>query len=75
MADIDAQLQGIGRYDAEHLALAIEGHGMSISIGLPDRVLAPFVNADRVGADFDAEGATDLVAAFMLKVAANSVFS
>ena len=30
-----------------HLALAIEGHGMSISIGLPDRVLADFVDAIR----------------------------
>ncbi len=52
-----------------HLALAIEGHGMSISIGLPDRVLARFVDAS-----FEREDAVDLVAAFMLKVAANSVF-
>jgi len=57
-----------------HLALAIEGHGMSISIGLPDRVLADFVDPDKVGVGFDAEQATDLIAAFMLKVAANSVF-
>lgn len=50
-----------------HLAIAIEGHGMSISIGLPDRVLAPFID-DR----FEAEQATDLIAAFLLKIAANS---
>ncbi len=50
-----------------HLAVAIEGHGMSISIGLPDRTLAPFID-DR----FDAEQATDLIAAFLLKIAANS---
>ncbi|MCD6351629.1 MAG: hypothetical protein J7M26_05875 [Armatimonadetes bacterium] len=52
-----------------HLAVAIEGHGMSVSIGLPDRVLEPFINDD-----FDADEATDLVAAFMLKITANSVF-
>ena len=52
-----------------HLATAIEGHGMSISIGLPDRVLAPFIDDA-----FDPEAATDLVGAFLLKVAANSVF-
>jgi len=52
-----------------HLALAVEGHGMSVSIGLPDRVLAAYVNES-----FDPQVATDLVAAFMLKIAANSVF-
>jgi formate C-acetyltransferase len=52
-----------------HLALAVEGHGMSVSIGLPDRVLAPFVDEH-----FDPQQATDLVAAFVLKVAANSIF-
>ena len=52
-----------------HLAIAIEGHGMSVSIGLPDRVLAPFIDER-----FDPELATDLIAAFMLKVAANSIF-
>ncbi len=50
-----------------HLAIAIEGHGMSISIGLPDRVLAPFIDNN-----FDPEFATNLVSAFMLKIAANS---
>lgn len=51
-----------------HLALAIEGHAMSVSIGLPDRVLAPFA------AEAESPEAVDLVAAFMLGVAANSVF-
>jgi len=27
-----------------HFAIAIEGHGVSVSIGLPDRVLAPIVD-------------------------------
>jgi formate C-acetyltransferase len=52
-----------------HLAIAIEGHGMSVSIGLPDRVLEPFVDEG-----FDSAYATDLAAAFMLKVAGNSLF-
>lgn len=61
--------EGLQAIALVHLALAIEGHGMSISIGLPDRVLARFVDAS-----FDQGAATDLVAAFMLKIAANSVF-
>ncbi len=52
-----------------HLALHIEGHGLSVSIGLPDRVLAPFVTPD-----LDPELATNLVAAFLLKVNANAIF-
>lgn len=52
-----------------HLATAIEGHGMSISIGLPDRVLEPFIDAS-----FDPACATELVCGFLLKVAANSLF-
>lgn len=52
-----------------HLATAIEGHGMSISIGLPDRVLAPFID------ECDSrEDVTELLVAFMLKVAGNSVY-
>ena len=51
-----------------HLATALEGHGMSISLGLPDRVLAPLVD-DRL----DRGRATELIAAFRLKVAANSL--
>jgi pyruvate-formate lyase len=52
-----------------HLAIHIEGHGFSVSIGLPDRVLAPFIKDD-----FDAGEATALVAAFLLKIHMNSVF-
>lgn len=50
-----------------HLAVAVEGHGLSLSIGLPDRVLAhlaPSVAGNRE--------AVDLVKAFMLRVAANA---
>ena len=53
-----------------HLATAIEGHGMSISIGLPDRVLEPFIEDTRE----DADATTDLLCAFLLKVAANSAY-
>jgi formate C-acetyltransferase len=52
-----------------HLALHLEGHGLSVSIGLPDRILAPFL-----GGEMDRERVTIDVAAFMLKIAANSVF-
>ncbi len=52
-----------------HLALAIEGHGWSVSIGLPDRALARFA-----APDLDPGEATALIAAFLLKLAANSIF-
>ncbi|NSW58573.1 MAG: hypothetical protein HPY44_21385 [Armatimonadetes bacterium] len=52
-----------------HLAIHIEGHGMSVSTGLPDRVLAPFIQHD-----FDPEQVTNLIAAFMLKITANSLY-
>ncbi|NOY82702.1 MAG: hypothetical protein GXP31_17025 [Kiritimatiellaeota bacterium] len=52
-----------------HLALALEGHGMSVSIGLPDRVLARFV-----ASNLDETTTTALIGAFMLKITANSVF-
>ena len=61
--------EGLQAIALVHLAIALEGHGMSVSIGLPDRVLACFT-----GEGFDAAEATDLVAAFLLKIAANSVF-
>jgi formate C-acetyltransferase len=48
-----------------HLALHIEGHGYSVSIGLLDRLLAPYAE--------DPE-AVELIAAWMLKLSANSVF-
>jgi pyruvate-formate lyase len=61
--------EGLQAIALVHLAIAIEGHGMSVSVGLPDRVLAPFVDDD-----LDAEEATSLVGAFMLKIGANSIF-
>jgi pyruvate-formate lyase len=61
--------EGLQAMALVHLATAIEGHGMSISIGLPDRVLVPFIDHQ-----FDAEFATNLISAFMLKITANSMF-
>ena len=52
-----------------HLALHLEGHGLSVSVGLPDRALAHLIDPE-----FDPELTTDLVSAFMLKLTANSVF-
>lgn len=60
--------EGLQSMALAHLAIAIEGHGMSVSIGLPDRVLAPFINDD-----FEPEYVTNLISAFMLKITANSV--
>jgi formate C-acetyltransferase len=51
-----------------HLAIFIEGHGMSVSIGLIDRVLEPFFNG------VDDEMATVLCSAFLLKLSAVSLF-
>ena len=51
------------------LALTVEGHSMSVSIGLPDRVLGRFVKAA-----FNLDAVADLIGAFMLKVTANSIF-
>ncbi|MCX7014152.1 MAG: hypothetical protein NTW86_16650 [Candidatus Sumerlaeota bacterium] len=59
--------EGLQAIVLTHLAIYIEGHGVSVSVGLPDRVLAPFV-----GDGFDSEFATNLIAAFMLKLTANS---
>lgn len=49
-----------------HLAIHIEGHGYSVSLGLLDRVLLPYYDEN--------EDATELLAAFMLKIAANSLW-
>ncbi|MGC9347120.1 MAG: pyruvate formate lyase family protein [Anaerolineae bacterium] len=54
-----------------HLALHIEGHGLSVSIGLPDRALSPFVDSDPEGCT---NSMTNMVAAFLLKIHANSIF-
>lgn len=51
-----------------HLASVVEGQGMSVSIGLPDRALGRF--ADEVEAE--PETAISLIRAFLLKIAANS---
>ena len=61
--------EGLQAIALVHLAIAIEGHGMSVSIGLPDRVLAPFIDDS-----FDPEFATNLLGAFILKIAGNSLF-
>ena len=52
-----------------HLAIHIEGQGLSVSIGLLDRILAPFINEG-----FDPELATELLSAFLLKINANALF-
>jgi pyruvate-formate lyase len=51
-----------------HLAIAIEGHGLSVSIGLPDRVLVPFADEARD----DPDRASFLMGAFALKIAMNT---
>lgn len=49
-----------------HLAIHIEGHGYSVSPGRLDQVLLPYYRDD--------ENATDLLAAFLLKLSANSLW-
>lgn len=51
-----------------HLAMALEGQGLSVSVGLPDRALARF--ADEAAADPHASA--DLIRAFLIGIAANS---
>lgn len=50
-----------------HLAAVVEGQGMSLSVGLPDRALAAFADEARQSPDT----ATAWVRAFLLKLAAN----
>ncbi|TFG71416.1 MAG: hypothetical protein E4H27_04670 [Anaerolineales bacterium] len=52
-----------------HLAIHIEGQGLSVSIGLLDRILAPYIDDG-----FDPEVAADLLSAFVLKINANALF-
>ena len=52
-----------------HLAVAVEGHGMSVSLGLLDRALLPLFRKGGHPADTKA-----LFAGFMLKLASNSIF-
>ncbi len=61
--------EGLQAITLVHLATAIEGHGLSISIGSPDRVLEPFIASEAPLGD-----SVDLISAFFLKIAANSVF-
>ena len=49
-----------------HLAIHIEGHGYSVSPGRLDQVLLPYYHDD--------EDATELLAAFLLKLSANSLW-
>jgi formate C-acetyltransferase len=49
-----------------HLAIHIEGHGYSVSPGLLDRLLLPYFE--------DRGETTELLAAFMLKLSANSLW-
>ncbi len=60
--------EGLQAIVLTHLALHLEGHGLSVSVGLPDRVLAHLIDGD-----FDNESGTRLAAAFLLKLSANSV--
>jgi pyruvate-formate lyase len=52
-----------------HLAIFIEGQGLSVSIGGLDRILAPFIDND-----FHSEQVTDLLSAFLLKINSISLF-
>lgn len=62
--------EGLQAIALVHLAITLEGHGLSVSIGLPDRALAHLLDAGAAQAD----ETTALVAAFLLKIAANSIF-
>ncbi|HPO89522.1 MAG TPA: pyruvate formate lyase family protein [Victivallales bacterium] len=53
-----------------HFASIIEGQGMSMSIGLPDRILAKFNNETAENSEYS----LFLIQAFLLKIASNSVF-
>ena len=53
-----------------HLATVIEGQGFSISIGLPDRILARFNSEVKE----QPEQAVNFIRAFLLKIAANPVW-
>jgi pyruvate-formate lyase len=49
-----------------HLAIAIEGHGYSVSLAHLDRILLPYYDG--------APETTELLAAFMLKITSNSIW-
>ena len=60
--------EGLQSIALVHLASVIEGQGMSVSIGLPDRVLSKFSSE----AEENTVESTCLIRAFLLKIAANS---
>ncbi len=60
--------EGLQAMALVHSAIHLEGHHMSVSVGLPDRALARF--ADEAAAD--PNRAADLCAAFALKLAENA---
>jgi len=61
--------EGLQSIALVHLASVLEGQGFSMSIGLADRVLARF--SDEV--EKNPDEAVDLIRAFLLKIAANSL--
>ncbi|MFW5787378.1 MAG: pyruvate formate lyase family protein [Halanaerobiales bacterium] len=52
------------------LAIFLEGHGMSVSLGLPDRYLAPFLK----DCEWERNDMVSFIAAFILKLNACSLF-
>ncbi|MBD3177857.1 MAG: hypothetical protein GF320_22000 [Armatimonadia bacterium] len=62
--------EGLQSIALVQLAIALEGHGMSVSVGSPDRVLAPFADE----AEKNPEGAAAIVAGFLLKLASHGLF-
>lgn len=60
--------EGLQAIALVHLAIALEGHRLSVSIGLPDRALARFAPEAEAAPD----RAADLVGAFLLAIAANA---
>ncbi|MEX2387113.1 MAG: pyruvate formate lyase family protein [Phycisphaeraceae bacterium] len=62
--------EGLQAIALTQLALAIEGQALSVSVGLPDRALARFAGE----AEREPDATADLVAAFLLKLAANAIF-
>jgi pyruvate-formate lyase len=60
--------EGLQSIALVHLASMVEGQGLSMSIGLPDRALARFAPE----AEADRDEAVSLIRAFLLKIASNS---
>ena len=48
--------EGLQAIVLTHLAIHIEGHGLSVSIGSPDRILAPFIPDDLARAEAQRRG-------------------